>query len=260
MAIKTTPLAPQFVEYLKNALKTAQIFKCDDIVLESDVFRGMNTDRSLVIADPAVPADLPFVGMGINDVAKLVARMGLVENYNVEMEMNDGFVLAINIKAKGTSIKYRCANPKAIKSYRQYKDIDNWQIDIPPEAIAQVIKAASAMGSETITINSSEDGCEFVLEDGNRNNYKQSFIGDVENVTGVDDAVDFSFNYSRDVFITALKHAESAVNPEELESSEDAKPKKKGPLNRVRATIGRLGSMKVVVNSITVSLSHITTL
>lgn len=258
MAIKTTVLSPQYVDYLKNAFKTAQLFKCDDIVLETDVFRGMNADRSLVIADPAVPKDLPFLGMGINEVSKLVARMGLVEDYTVEMEMNDGFVLAIHLKAKGMSLKYRCANPKAIKSYRQYKDIDTWQIDIPPEAIAQVIKAASAMGSDTITINSSEDGdCEFVLVDSNRNDYKQSFLGDVENTTGVDDNLKFSFNYNRDVFITALRHAESAINPEDSDTSE-AVPKKKGTLNKVRATIGRIGSMKVVVNSITVSLSDIT--
>lgn len=235
-------LDPELVEYLKKVLKTAQVLKFDNIVIEKEVVRGWNEDRTAVIADTNVP-ELPFNGIGIGGVGKLLNRMGLVDNFTADYEMVNNFVMSLELKAKGMSVKYRCANPNAIKTPRKLKDSNRmWSFEMCPETIAQLTKAQAAMGAEMINIKSDDGVCTAILTDPNRDTYMQAFNGYVDNVSGMEDAMSFDFHYNMATFLTILKHADKQKNIE-------------GPEGSLKLTIGQGGTLESCLNSINVSVA-----
>lgn len=238
---QTQKLSPDLIAYIKRVLKTAQILKFDDVVISRDMVRGCNPVRTAVVVDTDVP-ELPFDGIGISGVPKLLTRMGLMENYTAEVELVNNFVMNLELKTKGMSVKYRCANPNAIKSPKTLRDVDGWSMEFSPDMIAQLAKGAAAMGCDVVTIKCVDDDCSIVLTDSNRDTYTQEFQGYVESLFGHEDTSNFTFHYDLPTMINVLKHCD--------------KPKKvEGPEGSLRVIIGQGGSMVCSVNSIKVSLA-----
>lgn len=234
-------LEPQLVDYLKKVLKTAQVLKFDSIVIEKDVVRGWNDSKTAVIADPNVP-ELPFLGIGIGGVGKLLTRMALIDNFSAECEIKNNFVMSIDLKAKGMAVKHRCANPNAIKSPRKLKDTAMWSMEMSPDTIAQLTKAQGAMGAPMINIKCTDGICNATLTDPNRDTYIQSFDGYIDNIGGMEDAMTFNFHYDMSMLLIVLKHADRHKNIE-------------GPEGSVKMRIGQGGTLEAVLNTITVSIA-----
>jgi len=255
--------------YVERALKTAQLFKCDKLVIERDLFRGMNDDFSMIIIDNTVPPGLPFAGMGILEVSKLVSRLNLVPNPKISVTTGnaEGAVTSLTIKGGGTTVKHACTRFSTVKTLRSYNATDDWSIDFSYDAVAQISKAASAMGTDNISVVSDAGKCKFVIKDGPRNEYQQEFDGNIqfldkdEDLDEDDDDDDmpdrttlpsFNFLYRKDMFLIALKYADEAVNGEE---GSEARTKSKSKV--VRVEVGPSGMMKVVVNNIIVRITHV---
>jgi hypothetical protein len=238
---QTIKLSPDLVAYIKKVLKTAQVLKFEDIVIGRDMVRGCNPVRTAVIVDLDVP-ELPFEGIGIGGVGRLLTRMGLMENYTAEVELVNNFVMNLELKVKGMSVKYRCANPNAIKSPKSLKDVDGWTMELSPEVIAQLTKGAAAMGCEIITFKVVEDECSLTMVDSNRDSYTQEFQGYIESLFGHEDTSSFTFHYDLPTLLNVLKFCD--------------KPKKvEGPEGSLKVVIGQGGSMVCTLNSIKVSVA-----
>ena len=262
-------LTSEQTAYVQRALKTAQLFKCDKLVIERELFRGMNDDFSMIIIDNTVPPGLPFAGMGILEVSKLVARLNLVPNPKIFVTTSDHeeAVTSITIKGGGATVKHACTRFQAVKTLRSYEAKDEWTIDFSPDAVAQLAKASSAMGTDNIGVVSEGGKCKFVIKDGPRNEYEQEFDGNIQFLEDEDYDDDddddvpnkrqtlpsFNFLYRKDMFLIALKYADEAVNGEEGSEARAKNTKSKV----VRVEVGPDGMMKVMVNNITVRITHI---
>lgn len=238
---QTLKLTPELVTYIKQVLKTAQVLKFEDIVITKELLRGCNPVRTAVVVDTNVP-EMPFDGIGISGVGRLLTRMGLMENYTAEVELVNNFVMNLELKVKGMSVKYRCANPNAIKSPKSLKDVDGWTMELSPEVIAQMVKGAAAMGSDTATFKCDADDCSLTLVDSNRDSYTQEFQGYIESLFGHEDTSNFLFHYDLGTLLNVLKFCD--------------KPKKvQGPEGSLLLTIGQGGSILCKINGIVVSVA-----
>jgi hypothetical protein len=238
---QTLKLDPELVAYIKQVLKTAQVLKFDDIVIGRDMVRGCNPVRTAVVVDTNVP-ELPFDGIGIGGVTKLLTRMGLMETYTAEVELVNNFVMNLELKTKGMSVKYRCANPNAIKSPKSLKDVDGWTMELSPEMINQLNKGAAAMGCDTATFKCEEDDCSLILVDSDRNSYTQEFQGYIESLFGHEDTSNFTFHYDLPTLLNVIKFCD--------------KPKKiEGPEGSIKLIIGQGGSIVCSLNNIKVSVA-----
>lgn len=237
----TIKLDPKLVEYIKRVLKTAQILKFEDIVIGRDMVRGCNPVRTAVVVDTNVP-ELPFDGIGIGGVAKLLTRMGLMEASVAEVELVNNFVMNLELKTKGMSVKYRCANPNAIKSPKSLRDVDGWSMELTPEMVAQLNKGAAAMGCDTATFKCEDDECSLVLVDSDRNSYTQEFQGYIESLFGHEDTSNFLFHYDLPTLLNVIKYC-------------DKPGKVQGPEGSIKLIVGQGGSMVCSINGIKVSVA-----
>lgn len=240
---QTQKLTPDLVNFIKKVLKTAQVLKFDDIVITKDMVRGCNAVRTAVIVDTNVPS-IPFDGIGIAGVGKLLTRMNLMDSYTAEVELVNSFVMNLELKTKGLSIKHRCANPNAIKSPKQLRDVDGWTMELSPDTVAQLTKGAAAMGAENATFKCVDDDCSLILVDSDRNTYTQDFNGYVESLFGHEDTSTFTFHYNLATLLTVLKCCDK---PAKIE----------GPEGSLKVVIGQGGSLVATLNDIKVSVAPI---
>lgn len=235
-------LDPDLVDYLKKVMKTAQLLKFENVVVQKEYVRGCNETRTAVMLDSNVP-ELPFEGVGIGGVGKLLSRMNLMETYTAEAELVNGFVMNLAFKTKGAAIKYKCGNPRAIKSPTKYKDEDVWSFEISKEAVTQLTKAATAMQSLYVQVTSKEGDCTFTLMDSDKNTYVQEFNGYVDNVAG-DENLSFDFHYDTAMFLTTLKHADDRKDVE-------------GPEGSLKFNVASRGALVAKINTIEIGVAPI---
>lgn len=233
-------LDQDLLDFVKRALRTAQILKFDDFVIEKEHIRGWNSTKTAIIADKNVPK-LPFVGVGFNRVGTLLNRLSMLDDYTLDLEIKNDFVMGLVIKSDVATIRYKCANPNAIKTPKHIHDGPMWSMELSPKDLELLGRAQTAMGAPTIQLKAVDGACSIRLIDAERDTYEQLIMGQLENVGGINESLDFDKQYDTAMFMSVMKFAD--------------KPKgQKGPEGSVMLTVGQGGNLATKVNGISVNV------
>ena len=234
-------LEPKLLDYIKRALHTAQLLKFEDFVIEDGLVRGWNPAKTALIVDHDVP-DLPFLGIGFNRVPKLIQRLGMMDDYVLDLEIKNDFVLGLVIKGDGATLKYKCANPNAIKTPKVLHDKPMWTFELSPQDIDKIARGQAAMNAPMIQFKCTDGKLVVRLTDTERDTYEQALEGHVENISNLHDMLDFDKLYDTTILLTAIRAADKPKNV-------------KGQKDSIIMTMGAQGNLQTHINGILVNLA-----
>lgn len=208
-------ITPQTITYIQNVVDAAKVLDIDSIIVEPDCVRGMDSNQTVVILQKDGVPDLPFGSVGINRIGVFYARLGVVktqENFTIDAVSDDTgeFVRSLTLKATGTKVDYRCANPTTIKAPRQVNDTVLFKVDMTAETIVMLDKGYRSMGVEEVTIVSKADGVVFEFTDINGDVFSHKFADTVEFVTDETDNSLFAHRYPVKTLLAIFKGSEGS--------------------------------------------------
>jgi len=210
--------------YIQNVVKTAQLVKIGNIIIEPDKVRAIDDEKSVVLFQDVDVPKMPFNSIGLNRIDVFMNRFEVakgVEDFELEAVMPDPdpekldapkFTRALVMKGKGIKIDYRCANPATIQAPKLINDKIKYKVQINPEAVLLMSKGQSAMSSDDVTLTSDKDGVVFEMTDINGDAFTYKFA---DKVTLVDKAangkdVNFIHKYPLKVLLPLFKVSSDA--------------------------------------------------
>jgi hypothetical protein len=196
----------QSLAYIQNVVKTAQLVKIGNIIIEPEKVRAIDDEKSVVLFQDTDVPDMPFSSIGLNRIDVFMNRFDVartVEDFELEAVMPDAdpekpdapkFARALVMKGKGIKIDYRCANPATIQAPKVINDKAKYKVDMNPEAVLMMSKGQSAMTADEVTLVADEKGVHFEMTDINGDAFTYKFA---EKVTPVDkkDGKDTNFTH-----------------------------------------------------------------
>ena len=201
------------LEYMLKVVKTAKLVDIDNIIIEPGAVRAIDDASSVVLYQNTDVPDMPFGSIGLNRTSELLARYEIAkaqDNFSVEAVIDDRdkdnpWARSLTMKAKGTKIEYRSANPVSIKAPRQINDTMLWKVKLNSEAVTMLQKGQAAMKAELVTIISNDEGVALELVDVNNDVFRYVFANDVELLTD-DDSVKFAHRYPTKVVLSLFRN------------------------------------------------------
>jgi hypothetical protein len=179
----------QSLAYIENVVTTARLVGIDGIIIEKDRVRAVDEDSTVILLHTTNVPELPFGSIGLNRTDVFSSRYAIARSIdNFEMDVIvDGpedarYARALTMKAKGTKIDYRCANPATIRAPKALNDAVKYRVRMHPEAVLHMQKGASAMESDELTMIGSKDSVSFEVSDINGDKLSFKFGDTVDNV------------------------------------------------------------------------------
>lgn len=199
---------PKTIQYIENLVKTAQRVGIEDVVIDDLCIRGIDEARTVVINHKDENLDLPFTAIGLSRTNVLLSRLELAksqEKFAVEATTDDGqgFVKTLLISAKGVKVDFRCANPSAIRAPKTVNDTLACLVPLDAGAVVLLQKAQAAMGADTVTIISNDNGVTFEMYDVNNDKFSHTYEGSVESLEG--GSTDFVHTYPLKIVLPLFK-------------------------------------------------------
>jgi len=178
-------LENNLITFIENVVKTGLSVNIDNVIIEKDMVRAIDDNRTVVIFQNTNVPELPFGSVGLTRVPVFLSRLEIAktqEKFTVEaiIDEDDNYVRSVIMKSKGTKIDYRCANPTNIQAPRQINDNLVYRVQLNVEAVSLLQRGQSAMGSDTASIIGNEDGVSFELTDVNGDVFKHYISSDVQ--------------------------------------------------------------------------------
>jgi hypothetical protein len=202
-------LEASLISYIKNIVKTASSIGIDGIIIEQTVVRAMDEEKTVVMCQTANIPQLPFESLGINRINVFTDRLSLVENREgfevtpIKSDRDDQ-IIALNMKATGIKVDYRCANIATISAPKQINDTIKYRVPLNAEAVALLARGQTAMGADTVTVISNDNGVAFELADTNNDVFSNIFTTNAEPV-GDTVGVDFVNRYPVKTLLALFK-------------------------------------------------------
>jgi hypothetical protein len=187
------------IAYIQKVVKTAQMVGIDNVIIEPNITRAIDDDKTVVLFQNENVPDMPFGSIGLNRIGVFMSRLDIAktqDGFSIESDSPEGseFVRSLTMKAKGVKIDYRCANPTTIQAPRQINDTLKYRIPLNAEAVVLLQKGQSAMSADTVTIVSNKNGVSFEIVDINKDVFSHTFTTKVENLAD-DENVSFAHRY-----------------------------------------------------------------
>lgn len=172
-------LSPETLAFIQNVVHTAEMVDIDSIIIDPESVRGLSENNTVVLLEKDVP-QLEIGSIGLNRTDVFQQRLDVVKELDkfaidAVVDEDKGFVRSLTMKAKGTKVDYRCANPATIRAPRIINDELSARVEITPEAVKMLQKGASAMGAELVEFRSDAEGVSFALVDANSDTFEHSF-------------------------------------------------------------------------------------
>jgi hypothetical protein len=173
--------------YIQTVVNTAVLIGIDNIIIEAGMVRAIDENKTVVIfQDENVPTPL-FGAIGLNRINVFTSRFDIIKNRDdasIEVTVDDGRVFARSLimRSKGIKVDYRCANPATIQAPRQINDTMKYRVPLTAEAVMLLQKGQSAMGADTVSIISNDNGVSFELADINNDVFSHVFTQNVESL------------------------------------------------------------------------------
>lgn len=198
--------------YIENVVATARLVGIDGVIIEPNRVRGVHEDSTVVLLQNTNVPELPFGSIGLNRTDVFSSRYAIAKSIpNFEMDATvDGpeeaqFARALTMKAKGTKIDYRCANPATIRAPKGFGDPITYRAQMHPEAVMYMQKAAGAMESDELSLIGTTDSITFEVTDINGDKMTYQFGDSVEIVNQEAAESRFSFRYPIKLLQTVFK-------------------------------------------------------
>lgn len=227
-------LDPEQIKFITKIVTTAQLVGIDGIIIEPDLVRGMDEDKTVVMLQDTNVVAMPFDSIGLNRISTFQSRYDIArirDNFTIEAVVSDGdkFARSLTMKGKGVKIDYRCANPTTITAPKKIRDEAQQRVQLNGEAVLLYQKGLAAMGSEVVTIISN-DGVSFEFSDNNADVFNHKFADSTtEIVSGSSDK--FAHKYQAKVLSSLFKHDPDGS-----------------------FTVGKAGTLNVEVNGVTITV------
>ena len=183
------------IAYIQKVVKTAQMVDIDNVIIEPNLTRAIDDDKTVVLFQNENVPDMPFGSIGLNRISVFMSRLDIAKTqdaFTIESENPEGseFVRSLTMKGKGVKIDYRCANPATIQAPRQVNDTLKFQVPLNAEAVVMLQKGQSAMSADTVTIVSNKNGVTLEIVDVNNDTFSYTFTDKVKTLT---DSADINF-------------------------------------------------------------------
>ncbi len=178
-------LTNNLITFIENVVKTGLSVNIDNVIIETDMVRAIDDNRTVVIFQNTNVPEMPFSSIGLTRVPVFLSRLEIAktqEKFTVDViiDDDDDYVRSVTMKSDGTKIDYRCANPANIQAPRQINDTLVYRVQLNSEAVSLLQKGQGAMGSETVSIIGCKDGVSFELTDVNSDVFKHQISSDVQ--------------------------------------------------------------------------------
>ena len=200
--------------YIQNVVRTAQLVKINNIVIEPEKVRAIDDDKAVVLFQSEDVPDMPFGSIGLNRIDVFLTRFEIAKgatDFHLEAVMPDNnaeFARALLMEGKGIKIDYRCANPSTIQAPKQINDTVRYEIKMNPEAVLLMSKGQGAMGADEVTLISDKDGVRFEISDINGDAFTHDFAKKVIVVDPAKgDDTSFTHKYPLKVMLPLFKTA-----------------------------------------------------
>lgn len=233
----STKLHKTELDYIINAIRTANLAKIDGLIIESNkVVRGADNARRVVMYDTSNVPELGFT-IGLNRLDTFSNRLDMIDQSNcdisVELKHDDkdnyDWVRSIMFASKGIRVEYRCAQPRAITAPpKTLHDIDTFKFDLTDEDIDTLRRGQNAMKSEFVTLKCVNNKLEIEITDTNGDNLTYDINADVQNLIDDEDEVNFSYKYQIKLILPLLLNKSTSKT----------------------VTITKIGMFKIMVNGI----------
>lgn len=197
------------IKFIEDVVQTAKLVDIDNIVIEPERVRGMDENRSVVLFHEDEDLNLGIGSIGLTRIDTLLSRLEMVKTQDefevvATIDKEREFVRSMTIKAKGTKVEYRCADPTHINAPRQINDTMMATVQLTPEAVLLLHKAVTAMGNaEFVTIKCNGDEVTFELEDINGDVFDHTFAKGVDH--------NFSYKYPVKTLLALFKQNSNGV-------------------------------------------------
>jgi len=207
-------LSDETLSFIQNVVHTAGIVDIDSIIIDPESVRGLADNHTVVLLEKEVP-ELEIGSIGLNRTDVFLQRLDVVKDldgFAVEAVMDGsdkGFVRSLTLKAKGTKVDYRCANPTTIRAPRVINDEPSARVDVTAEAVKLLQKGAAAMGSDLVEFHSDGDGVHFSLVDVNNDTFEHQFA---EKATPLTEGSEGKFTYKYPVKTLLALFKDSSVD------------------------------------------------
>jgi hypothetical protein len=205
--------------YIQNVVKTAQLAKIGNIIIEPTKVRAIDDEKSVVLFQDVDVPDMPFNSIGLNRIDVFMTRFEIaksVDDFTLEAVMPDAdpekpdankFARALVMKGKGIQIDYRCANPQTIQAPKTINDAVKYKVAMNPEAVLLMSKGQTAMTADEVSLISDKEGVHFEMTDINGDAFTHAFA---DKVTLVDkkakgDDTNFTHKYPLKVLLPLFK-------------------------------------------------------
>jgi len=202
-------LTPDEIKYIQNVVHTAQMVGIDNIIIEPNLVRALDDNKTVVILQTDNVPAMSFGSIGLNRINVFNSRIDIAktqDNFTIEAVADEGeeFTRALTMKGKGVRIDYRCANPSTIAAPRQVTDTMLWSVKLNAEAVLLLQKGQAAMGAENVSIISN-DGVSLELVDVNNDVFSHTFAPFAKPLTDNENAK-FAYRYPVKTVLPLFKH------------------------------------------------------
>lgn len=226
-------LSKDEIQFIESVARTAALFNIDTIIIEPDLVRAIDEERTVYLRQTDNIPTLSFKSICITRVGLFLSRLDIAkgqENFTVEavMHKSGDFVQSLIFRGKGTKIEYLGSNPLKTKVHRDLNDVRACQVKLNGNVVFLMQKGQVAMGAELVNIISNDE-VTFEFMDVNKDVFSYTFPEAAEALTD-DNVTKFAHKYIIKHILTLFKQ-----NPDGYFSIG-----------------GRIGTLTVEINGITV--------
>lgn len=166
------------VNKILNAVHVAKLFSIESFIIEPNIIRGINEDRTAAILTEC-DIDIGCSAIGINRMDVLLSRLNLISGDAIIecISKDDGEASKILISTDRLNLEYGCANTLAIKAPTSAKVKDLYEITIEESLVNVLKKGRTAMKTDVIMIMCDNNSVQYKLQDENNDKllYNEGF-------------------------------------------------------------------------------------
>lgn len=198
-------IAPETIDYILKVIKTAELVKINNIIIEPGRVRAIDDNkRAIIFHDKDIP-DMEFGAIGLNRIDVFSSRFDLARSMtnldvtaSVEETEAGTFARSLQMKGKGIKIEYRCANPRTINAPKTFgNDGLFYKAHMTAEALQIMQKGQTAMSATEVTFVGTPEGLMLEMSDINSDVLSYQISSELVHVTsGKQDA---NFRHRHDI-------------------------------------------------------------
>lgn len=204
-------LSKHQVQWLDNLLKVARIVGIEDVIVQKDTTRAVDSNQTTLIFHPGGMPDMPCDALGLTRTNVLQARLDLMKDeesfvisLDVDTSTDTSFCRSMKMSSGKVAVDYRCGHPATIRAPKVIHGDVSHTFTIPKETIALMQRGQSAMSADTFSLILSKGVVEFELKDINGDVMVGPVTSDVNTVDG--QAAAFHCRYPAKSVLSILKY------------------------------------------------------